>query len=78
MSLLTNFRSRKTQLTSWSIKCPELLTNLDRLDDTITELNLSEKRIFSNNTTLLAVAGFMASLGSLGTYYLHQHQTQPY
>jgi twitching motility protein PilJ len=45
---------------------PELLTNLDRLDDTITELNLSEKRIFSNNTTLLAVAGFMASLVLLG------------
>lgn len=45
---------------------PELLTSLDRLDDTITELNLSEKRIFSNNTTLLAVAGFMASLVLLG------------
>jgi twitching motility protein PilJ len=45
---------------------PELLTNLDRLDDTITELNLSEKRIFSNNTTLLAVAGFMASLVLMG------------
>ena len=45
---------------------PALLTNLDRLDDTISDLNLSEKRIFNNNTTLLAVAGFMASLVLLG------------
>lgn len=45
---------------------PALLTNLDQLDNIISDLNGSEKRLFNNQTTLMAVAGFLASIVLLG------------
>ena len=45
---------------------PALLTKFDALDNTVVDLNTSEKRIFNNFTTLMAVAGFFAALVMLG------------
>ena len=45
---------------------PTLLTKFDALDNTVVDLNTSEKRIFNNFTTLMAVAGFFAALVMLG------------
>ena len=45
---------------------PALLTKFDTLDNTVAELNTSDKRIFNNFTTLMAVAGFFAALVMLG------------
>ena len=45
---------------------PALLTSLDQLDNIVTTLNASGKRPFNNQTTLFAVAGFLASLVLLG------------
>jgi twitching motility protein PilJ len=45
---------------------PALLTKFDTLDNTVVDLNTSEKRIFNNFTTLMAVAGFFAALVMLG------------
>ncbi len=45
---------------------PVLLTKFDTLDNTVADLNTSDKRIFNNLTTLMAVAGFFAALIILG------------
>ena len=45
---------------------PALLTRFDTLDNTVAGLNTSNKRIFNNFTTLVAVAGFFATLVILG------------
>jgi twitching motility protein PilJ len=45
---------------------PALLTSLDQLDNIVSTLNASGKRPFNNQTTLMAVAGFLASLVLLG------------
>lgn len=45
---------------------PALLTSLDQLDNIVSTLNASGKRLFNNQTTLMAVAGFLASLVLLG------------
>ncbi len=45
---------------------PALLTNLDKLDNIVSDLKGSGKRLFSNQTTLIAVAGFLSSLVLLG------------
>ena len=45
---------------------PALLTRFDTLDNTVAGLNTSDKRIFNNFTTLVAVAGFFATLVMLG------------
>ena len=45
---------------------PMLLTKFDTLDNTVADLNTSDKRIFNNATTLIAVAGFFTALIILG------------
>lgn len=45
---------------------PALLTSLDQLDNIVSTLNASGKRPFNNQTTLMAVAGFLGSLVLLG------------
>jgi twitching motility protein PilJ len=45
---------------------PILLTKFDTLDNTVADLNTSDKRIFNNATTLIAVAGFFTALIILG------------
>lgn len=45
---------------------PALLTKFDKLDNTVVDLNTAGKRIFNNFTTLMAVAGFFATLVMLG------------
>ena len=45
---------------------PALLTKFDTLDNTVAGLNTSGERIFSDFTTLMAVAGFFAALVMLG------------
>ena len=45
---------------------PMLLTKFDALDNTVADLKTSDKRIFNNVTTLMAVAGFFTALIILG------------